>query len=131
VEWSEPFGNVTVAENLVAGNYSVEVTDSNGCQEFLEFVIDLMTNTIEYQPYSFLMVYPNPTSGKIFLTGLGIIDIKEITIFDVEGKQLTDWCIEPGGSEVRIDLGLLSPGLYQIIAISGDGKVYTSRFVSE
>ena len=40
-QWSGGLGIDPIIEDLAAGSYSVTVTDSNGCSEFITIAVDL------------------------------------------------------------------------------------------
>lgn len=55
------------AENLSAGDYTVNITDSNACNRTIEIVVPSSTKTSD--PYSKLQwnIHPNPSSGDVFI----------------------------------------------------------------
>lgn len=68
-----------------------------------------------------LSVYPNPTTGKIFVNAVGI---EKIEVLDVEGKLVYS------GKETEIDLGCEPRGVY-IIKVMSDKQTLTGKLVKQ
>ena len=66
--WNDPLSQTTSkAVNLCAGIYSVIVTDANGCEITGSVVVDQMTGLEEFSEITNINLFPNPSSGKVFL----------------------------------------------------------------
>ena len=105
-------GETNATYNATAnGNYAVIVTES-GCSDTSNcFIvnnvgIDYLTNNIEL-----IKVYPNPSTGKIYLELDQSNLTTEFRIFDVTGKQVMTFL--PTSTKMEIDLDL-KPGSYFI-----------------
>jgi hypothetical protein len=65
-------------------------------------------------------LYPNPANNYLILEGQGS---KEITVFDLTGKEVLFHCLHEG--EVRLHLSSVPPGYYFIRVSSEDKAVYS------
>ena len=81
---------------------------------------DLLTSNVELTEIA-TTVYPNPTSGPLFLEG---IDQGQYVIFDVLGRTLFQGEVDGG----EIDLGSIGPGTY-FLKMQGSNQVV--KFVKE
>ena len=73
-----------------------------------------------------IVVYPNPTNDKLFVsTHLNV----EVKVLDMMGKEvsITD---ENSNNIIRVDLNKLSPGAYSLVVIYKD-KRYTKRVIKQ
>jgi hypothetical protein len=68
-------------------------------------------------------VYPNPSNGMLFLTGIEDKDIEQIRIFNLLGAEQTKYTLE--GDSILVDQ--LTKGTY-IVSIKTKKKNYMSKF---
>jgi len=68
--------------------------------------IDIVSSSNDLLQAQQIVLYPNPTSGKIYLKNTRSIDVKETTIFDSEGKLVLKTVLH------EIDLVGFSKGNY-------------------
>jgi hypothetical protein len=80
----------------------------------------------EFTEKSGLTIYPNPTSGKIYLNSSKTINTYEIRVIDVMGRCLLVENLNQVGSNALIDLGSLNNGVY-FLNISSE----TGRFIEK
>ncbi|QAA82313.1 T9SS type A sorting domain-containing protein [Aequorivita sp. H23M31] len=73
-----------------------------------------------------LVIYPNPTSNKIYLRGISS-DVEHIQIFSVEGKLVQS--LENVSQE--IDVSQLNPGIYFMQVITSEADKYSLKFIRE
>ncbi|MEM9326896.1 MAG: T9SS type A sorting domain-containing protein, partial [Bacteroidota bacterium] len=95
-----------VFENLVDGEYQIEVTDANGCPlSIVEQVVVLAV-----QPTSEIIVYPNPARDEIRIL---IADTEAtVTLWDLEGRLIGNGKIING--QRRIPVHNIAAGVYQV-----------------
>ncbi|MEM9261713.1 MAG: T9SS type A sorting domain-containing protein, partial [Bacteroidota bacterium] len=87
--WSTGDGT-SLVDGLAEGPVTVTVTDVIGCEDFVEFTVDMSTNTEDpLQILAGLEVFPNPTAGQLELR-LDLDEAAELraTVFDGLGRQL-------------------------------------------
>ena len=116
-----------------AGNtYTVKliVADSNGCVDSSEQSLDLTFVRLAGE-LDHVRVYPNPSTGTVYLkTGFNMESVVEVSVFDAQGKLLSDIRYTAGSGEFSepLDLSTLTPGTYMMRIRSGD-RVSSFRII--
>jgi hypothetical protein len=87
--WNDPANqNTPMAEQLASGEYRVQITDQNGCEE-VGFVLVNRETILENLRHLDVSVYPNPASDIILIDAkLEPATSSTLTISDVNGKTL-------------------------------------------
>lgn len=96
---------------LAAGDYTVMVTDANGCT--FSITITVSSSVGLFDPIAggqVINVYPNPSNGNITLKG---IQAGQYRVVDALGRMLTSFTVQQQDL-VNLDLSNLSNGLYFI-----------------
>jgi PKD repeat protein len=62
--WSNG-GTSSDINNLAAGNYTLTVSDANGCWKIVSVNVDVNIGISEKNIAEYVSVYPNPTTGKV------------------------------------------------------------------
>lgn len=105
------------------GQYSVLLTDANGCKA-LSTAVNI-TVGIAYLPGDHAFsIYPNPVSDKLVVDFGTVIQSQQIEIFDITGRRLNE--LKSEGSKTEINVAHLSAGTYVVKV----GNV-VSKFVKE
>jgi hypothetical protein len=98
----------------VSGNYSVRVTDANGCvSESSSWSVTVST---ELQKDNKCSAFPNPSHGDLILTlPESIFDTWVIEAFDFQGKVVTGLNSAPQGDhQYKISFPNVSEGIYHL-----------------
>ena len=126
-EWSTGATSIKV-EDLPNGTYTVSVTDVNGCEVVAEVFIDT-TPVNEITNLSKINIFPNPTSGNLYL--FAQFYNKEnttIRIYNVLGQIQWESSFEGNEIETQIDLQQYTSGTYFLQIKTKEGTL-TKRVV--
>lgn len=128
--WNTGDSTATV-EELAFGDYSVTVTDTFGCAETIEFMIDLASGTDRAtEVLEGISVFPNPTSGQISLQlDLPSTTVLRATVYDLTGRKLLD---RDYGRQLQLnetfDLSAYPAGVY-LLRVQADDAAKTVRIM--
>ncbi len=107
------------------GDYTVAVTDTNGCRA-VSTKVTLVTDIPELNELDEIKIYPNPSQSGIFQFEIGNDFMgKPFEIFDNNGRLVYHSIFSSLRSEVYLSL---SPGIYFIKANSGR-RILTQKLV--
>ena len=122
---TDPIQTTETAIGLASDIYNVTVTDANGCEVIESIYVGLMDGVNDFTEISHLLLFPNPTQGKLFLE----LDFEQavnisIKLFNRLGQELSNQT-HAKSTEIRetIDLTNLSSGMYFLSISSGDKQL--------
>lgn len=112
----------------VSGDYTVQVTNSQGCKSEMSLPFYFAVGIGEYDIIYTVNIYPNPATGIIhfelpFANNSGV----RAEIYDALGRLINDNLINAGEAN-SISVGHLSDGLY-VIRLTHAGQTYYGRVV--
>lgn len=111
-QWSNSQSGVTV-NGLAAGEYSVTVTDANGCTASSSGMVENGTNTFDPAIVTEWKVYPNPSRGVFFLEmQMTQNENVDIQIFNLVGQRVHAQHITNQQIKETIDLSTWNAGTY-------------------
>lgn len=89
-----------------------------------EYILSIQENTIgtAQQPRGSGRLFPNPSSGQLFVKNL---ELERVNIFDIHGQQ----CLEQNGPIWYLELEPLPNGVYLVVMQDTSGSVYQERIV--
>ena len=111
----------TVLANVPTGTYGLTVTDANGCKRDFSYYLGWPTGAEEVER-DVWHIYPNPTNGTLFLSG--VQNGSEFLIYDALGRVHMKGKVGHDPSEVSLEG--LNNGLY-FIQVEQEGVVRTER----
>lgn len=128
--WNDSSASTTdTVSGLVAGTYTVVVTDANGCETTDSVSLNGATARGEdFSNFEFIKLYPNPTQGLLNiayeLANAGDLNIE---LFDLTGKRIMEHRVPNAFSGVaQLELKGLTAGTYQL-RIQAGGSLQTQR----
>jgi hypothetical protein len=108
--WSSG-GTGATETGLVAGVYTVNITDANGCLEVVEVTVGSQVGLTSINSGMSLLIYPNPAHASIELKNSGSLMPNEIQVFSIEGKLIQVLTINTTET-ITIDVSSWSNGSY-------------------
>ncbi len=115
-----------------AGNYQVRGYTINGCSS-LSAALNIGGGVFDVVPKGYdiaeTAVYPNPTTGKVFVDLGETLETVSIEVFDARGAKVKTFNFENmTSSTVEIELSELPSAMYHVV-ISNDVQVTTKKIV--
>lgn len=109
--------------NIPAGDYTVIVTDDNGCTVSQTVTVDNTSDTKTPVLLSEIKVFPNPTSGQLNLLLPDDLVNQELflQVFDLTGRRVLEFNSSQD-KQVRLSLGDLADGLYSLVIRVGNDQ---------
>jgi hypothetical protein len=96
-------GPGAISPNNDLWKYSIDTTCAS---------CDISTTISDFKAKNSVFIYPNPSSGQIFLSNNSGQFISEISISDVIGRILLKKNINSSQNNIPIDITVLPKGLY-------------------
>ena len=128
-QWGGPIDTTTdTATGLISANYTITVTDSNGCIITANLTVGNITgiNKSPISNHQSVIVYPNPNTGSFTLE----MDLPEVTGLSIKLYHFTGQLISSeeignitGNYTQHIDLGRRARGIYYLQVITEQGIV--------
>lgn len=106
---------------LAAGDYTVTVTDDNGCTSLLTVTVNSSAGFGSLANLGF-SVYPNPTTGLFTIQGEGNY---QVFIRDLSGRLVLS---QQSADNTTIELTNVEKGIY-LISIFKDSREYTDKLI--
>ena len=124
-DWSN--GSTTQNQSgLSAGDYTVTITDSDGCETSLTVTVS-STVGIAGNTEKLFSIYPNPTNGNVTVSLTSKDQFEKIILTDALGKVVGYY--EITNSEISLDMSNLERGLYFIRLINDKNNSHTERII--
>lgn len=111
---------------LTEGEYTVIVTDANGCEESLTITVN-STVGITGNTEQLFSIFPNPTTGNVIVSLVTENQFKQILLTDALGKIVGHY--EVTNSKISLDLSNLERGLYFIRLIDKNNNAHIERII--
>lgn len=123
------FSNSLVVSGYSAGDYSVTITDQNGCQGSADFTIGNVNRTDEPEVLRQFAVFPNPAKDyAVANIRLAQSASMQLSLTDFTGRILRSWpAIEANGYTFSVDLGGLPAGVYMLQLQLNEGEAVVGR----
>jgi len=124
-EWSN--GETTaVIESLVAGPYTVTITDANNCEAIETYQVGNNTSILTLDNAVTISLYPNPVEHTLNLSSSeNLIHVRVVTML---GNEVLNWSGEQ--QQIRLNTSTLASGVYLIEATTQTGKI-TERILKQ
>jgi hypothetical protein len=112
---------------MVNGDYSVLVTDANGCtaESGVLQMLQVSTASVPSAAARQLKVFPNPNNGQ-FSISFGDETMVRLSILDIRGKQVHEAQVNASQAHVQMDL---PQGTYLLQVMAQDGMLFSDLLV--
>ncbi len=138
--WYDPQNNPTsssIIASSFSGQYNFDYITGNGiCPDDTSNVIVNVLNTCDYLAieeltFGNIEMYPNPTTGVLFITNIGSAEVFDYEVTDLNGKVIYIGKDAISATETtEVNLGKLDPGMY-LIRVFNENADKTYRVVKE
>jgi hypothetical protein len=125
-KWSNAQTSAKVS-GLAPNNYSVTLSDANGCSKIIPFTIlaaPLRSNDIF--DTNQVVLFPNPTSATLHFQNLSEATQYQISISDLKGTDVLYQSLSTDNT--ALDVSSLASGFY-IVKIRVDDKIFTKKLI--
>ncbi len=112
--------------NIAAnGNYAVEVTNTEGCKSKSSLFNAVFTGLVLPEFMHSFVLYPNPSSDKVYIDFETTAKQLTISVYDVAGKKISGDLIQclPGKNTYQVKTDLLSRGTYLLQLSDGEATL--------
>ena len=125
--WDDPSSQTSaLAVNLGSGNYTVTVTDALGCEAVGATSVALLVSNGELlHSTKHIRIYPNPTSGDIFIELNQTSKLNSVEVYNILGEQMTGLHVMNNA----LNVGILRDGYYLIIIKLDSGVIFKRPIV--
>lgn len=106
--------------NLNQGNYTVTVTDGNGCQIAKLYAVSGPVSANEIEVNNFFL-YPNPATDQFSISNE--INVQSISVFAIDGTKIYE------GIDSTIPLNNIASGSYYVSVLTKNNNVLTSQLI--
>lgn len=122
VSWSNGQSG-PVATNLAPGNYTITITDANGCTKTVDVTInELASGIAQVNGGVSFNIYPNPAKDEITLM-MYSSQVSTISIKNVLGQTFMQDKLQPNTQFTTIDVSNFISGVYYVEVISGGQRL--------
>jgi PKD repeat protein len=117
----------SVAINGREGFFSAIYVDRFGCESDTSSGVEILLG-VENLTADQIRVYPNPSSGRVMIEGLAIGTIKQVKLFDAQGRVVNrELDISRSTAEL---MWVSSPGVY-VVEVTTDLGIFRKTIIQE
>jgi hypothetical protein len=115
--------------NLAAGDYTVTITDGDGCEYISVWTVQLIVGVENIQGLQSLRLYPNPSDNQVFIE----LDFDnamnvQLDVFTITGQKLLSFPAENVfEKQYKLIMKDFQAGMY-LAKFTIDGQIVTKRF---
>ncbi len=117
---------VTVGGTILSqpGDYTIALSDANGCDSILFVRVDLISGTeLLHLREAQVTIQPNPSSNDVLLQWTDRVSFEQISVFGVDQKLIFSKQISSTDRNAKLDISTWKSGIYIIQLESSNGVV--------
>jgi VCBS repeat-containing protein len=122
--WTPNLGATQDLANLPGGNYSVTITDANGCSQVLAITVNSSVGATEELNSDVIEISPNPSNGHFSINSKGVV-FNSIDVYTLNGTLVQSF--ESNGNQTDIFLNV-DKGMY-LLKMNLNDAVITKRII--
>ena len=130
--WTGPDSYSSDAEDidgLAAGDYTLVITDENGCQAEVVVTVDAVDSVFELTTMS-LKLFPNPTQGLLFVESDAFHGAGFVRVTDMSGRVVLEQQVVTASHRMVLDVAGLANGSYTLSVMTETGMATAQVMVS-
>lgn len=128
--WADTSQNTAVRGNLSAGNYTVTVTDENGCTKVVTAVVGKTTAVSDVNLLTTLSLYPNPIQNdRVTIAGKNLEMARTLRVYDASNRLVLDRSVSFSSTTAAVELPPLKAGQYTLILLDGSQLIGISTLI--
>lgn len=117
----------TISES---GDYTVVVTNDNGCSAQTTGTFTASLNGLEVNKQSLLKVYPNPTENQVIVDWGSLKEVQSVSVFDLLGNVVKTRSVSSNAHQMTIDLSRYGKGVY-IIRLQTKDRIISQKVTKQ
>lgn len=122
--WSDPASSTTMnLNNVTAGDYTVTVTDNNGCTLTATVTVEMTSGTAETFGMD-IRLSPTVSSGQFMLYAGTVYQGLDVAVFDAQGKLVQAWKNVSTGTQLSFEQPFAGTYIVRATALSGQSKAF-------
>ena len=124
------YGDTTFEPGTVqSGDYVFNLTTADGCDSIIVLHLTVETGVSDHILASDMKVYPNPTTGKLFVEFDEVSMNTQLQVYDIYGKLIMQYTINDRLTELNI--GHLANGVYLLRMVDGSSSSKMVKVVKQ
>ncbi|MFT5819102.1 MAG: hypothetical protein ACI8ZM_000324 [Crocinitomix sp.] len=112
-------------EDLVAGTYTLTVTDENGCSVTFTYVVDSQLSLDDFGQDVFV-IYPNPAQNEIWISNRSDMGVNSVKLYNAIGQLVYEENTENNFGKQYVDVSYFADGVYFVV-LDIEGKLAKSK----
>lgn len=113
---------------LLPDSYNLTVSNDLGCHLDTTYNVSFVSGINKSEPKELSSIYPNPTTGKVYVKMDVQLNIQEVLVYNSIGELVIQKDIEHNQGLYELDLTGFSTGIYQIRLLT-EKKIYNHKIV--
>lgn len=129
--WDDPLTQTTrVADSLLPGDYTVMVTDANGCLDQETVTVDNVTTTAIDAPSWSVTIHPNPARSLVHISLDQYVQDLHLQVVNFLGQEMGAPVNLHNSGTWTLDVSAWPQGMYWVVLSQGDRQMAQSFMIS-